>query len=890
MNIIDSTVKNSFCSGCGICETVCPVSAIKMVYDEKKEYKPSINKSKCNNCGLCEKICINSYQNKKDRVELLKNSDDPLAVGLSKEVSCFRCRNRDVESLMKSASGGFVTIFAKELLSKKMIDCVVHAKRRNGKTGEEHYEATVSTTAAEIEAASSSVYGPICFNKVIRQFANKDKKILFIGTPCVISSVKRLFNIVPAYKKNEIFTIALCCSHNVTGQFVDYLADLHGIDKNLAYTANLRAKTKEMPDHNNFFINFKKAQTQENVVLEERAKFFTPVWRSYSFAMDSCNYCPDFWGADADISTKDAWGKIGENDRYGSNIVIFRNSKLVSIFTQIQDFEIFKINYEDVYSCQTPTVEYKQKEIIDRFGLPDEKIKDNEAFLKNKKCAVSTKDIYANEGFEQVQEKVISKILNEYNLNEYKENVSKPKIRVKYAAKKVLRFFRINKLYHLVRRVLSCLRKLFKYQKKQYHKVVMMGSFNKINAGDEAQIDSTIKIMQDRYPDYLIEVLSHVEHYTHKHHHSCSVAPNSRECIWDHDLNPRLYYNMEDTFIRLRFLWKAYWTCFNAYFVRADLPTVFLSAKRASFLQEIKTCDLLYISGGGALTGATLSRCWDFMFCMKIARIMKVPCVLSGQNSGLWGSHYTENLVKKELKHAKAITLRDPSAVNNLEELGVSGDHVFTMFDDALFCEKLDDVSSYLLEYGINDEPYIALNMHYWGVENSKEEQKLICSRLTEFCEYMYSRTGYKMLLIPMATVDALPMEDFVGYARKDYIKVARYPEYDFKLIRGLFSKAVFTVTMKHHPIIFSVGEKIPTISIAYKPYYVYKNKGALDICELGKYSLDLEKEDYMVQFKTLFDDIYDNRSKIVDNLSSRLEILKERRERLFKIVDTILK
>lgn len=212
------------------------------------------------------------------------------------------------------------------------------------------------------------------------------------------------------------------------------------------------------------------------------------------------------------------------------------------------------------------------------------------------------------------------------------------------------------------------------------------------------------------------------------------------------------------------------------------------------------------------------------------------------------------------------------------------------MFDDALFCDKLDDVSKYLDEYGIGDDDYIAMNMHYWGFENSIEEQRLVLKHLGEFCNYMLEKTGLKILLIPMASVDAQPMEDFINSFADERLTVARFYEYDFRILRGLFSKAKYCVTMKHHPIIFSIGECVPTISIAYKPYYVYKNVGALEIFGLEKYSLDLEKESYMENFKKLFNDIVDNRNEISAYIADTLVGLKGRREKLFKIVDEILR
>ena len=95
---------------------------------------------------------------------------------------------------------------------------------------------------------------------------------------------------------------------------------------------------------------------------------------------------------------------------------------------------------------------------------------------------------------------------------------------------------------------------------------------------------------------------------------------------------------------------------------------------------------------------------------------------------------------------------------------------------------------------------------------------------------------------------------------------------------------------MKHHPIIFAIGECVPTISIAYKSYYTYKNAGALGIFNLEKYSIDIEKESFYDSFKSLFDDIVTNGDKIRNSIKEMIPTIKERRENFFKVVDVILK
>ena len=94
---------------------------------------------------------------------------------------------------------------------------------------------------------------------------------------------------------------------------------------------------------------------------------------------------------------------------------------------------------------------------------------------------------------------------------------------------------------------------------------------------------------------------------------------------------------------------------------------------------------------------------------------------------------------------------------------------------------------------------------------------------------------------------------------------------------------------MKHHPIIFAMGENIPTISLAFSKYYEHKNIGALTQYGQEKYSINLENEQYLSEFQTLFSDVLNNYDLIIFEIIKNKEILKARKERFLKKVDELL-
>ena len=50
-------VSPTNCTGCGACENICPLNAIKLEENSEGFRYPNIDSTKCTNCGMCEKVC-----------------------------------------------------------------------------------------------------------------------------------------------------------------------------------------------------------------------------------------------------------------------------------------------------------------------------------------------------------------------------------------------------------------------------------------------------------------------------------------------------------------------------------------------------------------------------------------------------------------------------------------------------------------------------------------------------------------------------------------------------------------------------------------------------------------------------------------------------------------
>ena len=393
MNITTTTLKHDFCIGCGICAASCPSSSIEMKYNEDKVFYPVINNKTCTQCGLCSTYCPNTY--KKLRKEALSCPKESYLKGLSGAKYFVGC-DKNTESRQKSASGGIASLIAKDLLQSGAVNGVIHAQTVEAKHGQPHYKAVLSTTVDEVDTRKSSIYGPVCFNEVLSSL-EQGRTYLFMGTPCVIQGVTELFAGHNKFKDIKIFTLALVCSHSVSGAFSDYLAESLSIKSDTPYCVNLRNKDNivDANNYNNHFYN-----SDGDIAKINRFKSaFTKLWRNYCFANNVCSYCSDFWGYKADISIKDAWGQWAK-DPLGKSIMVVRNDFLYEKLTRNQDAQLSELHFYDLIHHQKTSVDYKQFEGNNKFTkslFHPKNIKNK--LLKYKLFAVTSKFLYCNFGF-----------------------------------------------------------------------------------------------------------------------------------------------------------------------------------------------------------------------------------------------------------------------------------------------------------------------------------------------------------------------------------------------------------------------------------------------------------------------------------------------------------
>ncbi len=167
INIID----NSLCCGCSACVQRCPKQCIVLVEDAEGFFYPHVDEKECIDCGLCEKVCP------------WLNRDEPLH-----PLQTLAVKNCNEEERMRSSSGGVFVALAKATLDKGGVVF--------GAIFDEDWEVkhTWADTLEGVQAMMSSKYLQSRIEQTYleaERFLKEGREVLFSGTPCQISGLKR---------------------------------------------------------------------------------------------------------------------------------------------------------------------------------------------------------------------------------------------------------------------------------------------------------------------------------------------------------------------------------------------------------------------------------------------------------------------------------------------------------------------------------------------------------------------------------------------------------------------------------------------------------------------------------------------------------------------------
>lgn len=319
-------LEKSRCTGCTACMNICPKGAITMVEDTDGFKYPVINQDKCINCGLCVKTC--PVLNTKENESLNK---------------CYVGYNKSEEVRLNSSSGGIFSLIANYILEQKGIVIGAAFNKEN-----ELKHIAIEKTK-DLNKLMGSKYLQSDLTDIFKyiKYNIKDRKILFVGTPCQVGGLKAFI------KKdyNNLICVDLVC-HGVPSPklFKKYIEELENENgKLLDY--NFRDNSTGWDTYSNT------ATFKEKTITEDRKQNkYMKLFLSDVALRQSCFNCNFKLGNKySDITLGDFWGiKNHYPEMYnksGVSAIIINTKQGEELFNNInKDIEYKECKLEEILS------------------------------------------------------------------------------------------------------------------------------------------------------------------------------------------------------------------------------------------------------------------------------------------------------------------------------------------------------------------------------------------------------------------------------------------------------------------------------------------------------------------------------------------------------------
>ena len=271
-------IQKNRCTGCTACLSICPKKAISFKEDSDGFKYPVIDKDKCIDCGLCKKKCP------------VLNTKDNDSIN-----DCYVGFNNDDSEKLKSSSGAIFSLLADYILDNNGIVIGAAFDKEN------KLKHVAVESKKDLDKLKGSKYLQSNLNNIFTYIKEnvKDRKILFVGTPCQVAGVKAIIN-----NKNLLCVDLICHGVPSPKLFDKYIKELESKNNDSLLNYNFRDKSTGWDTYSNT-ANFKNS----NITELSKDNKYMKLFLSDVALRESCYNCNFKVGNKySDITLGDFWG------------------------------------------------------------------------------------------------------------------------------------------------------------------------------------------------------------------------------------------------------------------------------------------------------------------------------------------------------------------------------------------------------------------------------------------------------------------------------------------------------------------------------------------------------------------------------------------------------
>lgn len=218
------------CTGCCACISKCPKSAIKLVDTYDKVYA-EINTDLCVNCDLCKHIC--------PTLNFVEKSEP---------IVWYEGWSNNSYVRATSSSGGIASELIEGFIEDSGYVCSCYFDK-----GIFGFHVTNNLTESRKFAGSKYVKSNMLSSfKCVEKLLNQGEKVMFIGLPCQVASIKRYIN---KDIQEKLYCVDLICHGTPSFELLKLFLHQHRVDINTI--ENLRFRSKQDYDSEYYSISYK---------------------------------------------------------------------------------------------------------------------------------------------------------------------------------------------------------------------------------------------------------------------------------------------------------------------------------------------------------------------------------------------------------------------------------------------------------------------------------------------------------------------------------------------------------------------------------------------------------------------------------------------------------
>lgn len=318
------------CTGCGVCNTICPKNAVKIIIDDCGFYKAVVDDGLCVGCGLCKRVCFKFIK---------ENGDKGYDI---KESNVYAAYSKDNKLRSESSSGGIGSEIAKYGIKNNYSVCgVIYDYKLN------RAKHVVVDKEKDLKLIQGSKYiqsyTPNGFTTL-----KSEEKYIIIGSPCQIYGLRKYMEIKKI--KNWILVDFFCHgipSYKAWDKYIDYIQKKYKTDN--IVSINFRDKSKGWHSFSmQLLANGKVYSKTLNKDL------FLKIFLSNLCLNEPCFKCPlRFNRLYSDIRLGDFWGKKFGKNTEGVSIVLTNNIVGDNLFKNLKEkIYLEDCDYDELYKSQ----------------------------------------------------------------------------------------------------------------------------------------------------------------------------------------------------------------------------------------------------------------------------------------------------------------------------------------------------------------------------------------------------------------------------------------------------------------------------------------------------------------------------------------------------------